>query len=86
MSNVSFGAMVPRTQSDSSMSKKDPIEGVPFLSQLACVVVLRRWVSAFPEASIRAQQVVLATAPPRLKDPQGLSCHRHNFGSEPRNL
>ena len=45
----------------SNKSKKDPIEGVIFLSQMSCSVNLSYWVSISPEVLFQVQQVVLAT-------------------------
>lgn len=43
---VHFGAMVPRPTLIKIKSEKDPIEGIAFVSQVASLVTLCRWVSA----------------------------------------
>ena len=64
MSRVHFGAMVPKIQTSQNQnkSKKDPVEGVTFSSQLACSVSSCNEVSTSLEVLIQVQQVELATA------------------------
>ena len=62
MFGVHFRATASKTQTNWNQIKKNPIEGITFLSQMACSVILRNWVLASPEVSIQVRQAVLATA------------------------
>lgn len=62
MSGVHHGPQDPN-QPESSTSRKDPVAGVTFLSQVAYPVILCVWSYApSPEVLIQGEQVVLATA------------------------
>ena len=58
MFGVHFRATASKTQTNWNQIKKNPIEGITFLSQMACSVILCNWVLASPEV----RQAVLATA------------------------
>ena len=64
MSGVHFGAMVPKVQTSQyqNKSKKDPVEGVTFSSQLACSVSSCNEASTSLEVLIQLQLVMLVTA------------------------
>lgn len=64
MSGVYFGAMMLKTQiNENQVSKKTPSpRGLPFLSQVACSIVLYDQISTISEVLIKIQQVVLAKA------------------------
>lgn len=50
----------PKSIKIKNKSKKDPIEGVIFLSQVAYLVFLCSWISSYLEISIQVQQVALS--------------------------